>query len=249
MRWRVSVSSLPDDSRLLQELLAPLGFSLIAEDSGDFLVGDIFEPEQSAEAVYKTATHLEEVASEIERGDPAAQCKFKTGSVFERAENGSWRQHAFAKLEARAFAIATATGILSVSTSNLSEEEGLRLEQRRKELEFRSLRERTVPKFASAFRYPHALQVQQLLRSELDPLTLGHIADIVEDDLGAAITQLSSRNQWTRFRRSINHPDVFGVNARHIVSSVEPPPDPMTLDEAQAFVRDIARQWLIIKGT
>jgi hypothetical protein len=250
MRWRVAISDFPNDPRLLRELLAPLAISLVAENDEHFLVGEPFELEQSAEAVHNIAIHLETVALEVKRGDSAARCSFKTGSVFERASGDSWRKHAFVTLQAGALAIATAVGVVTVGTSSaLSEEERRRLEQERKELEFRDLSQRTIPRFVSAVRYPNALQVQQLLHGDLDPLTLGHIGEIIENDLGGAIKQLVSKRQWTRFQRSINHPDVFGVNARHIVSNEQPPPNPMSLSEAQAFIRELASKWLILKSS
>jgi hypothetical protein len=62
--------------------------------------------------------------------------------------------------------------------------------------------------------------------------------------MGDAIRDLVSRNQLTRFHRSINHPEVYGDQARHITSGQEPPPKPMKLDEARTFIRNIAELWL-----
>jgi hypothetical protein len=71
-----------------------------------------------------------------------------------------------------------------------------------------------------------------------------HISELIEADIGGAMKDLISKNQLTRFERSINHPDVFGKHARHIVSNAEPPPNPMSLDEARDFIRDLATGYL-----
>jgi hypothetical protein len=244
MRWRVAISGLPDNVRLLSEIVDPLGISLVEVEGENFLVGDLFEAEESHSAVHNLALRLELIASEIERDDPAARCGFKSGPIFEYLADGSWRKHAFVTLAAHASARATASATLTVGSSPaLSEDERARLEQQRQEQEFQALCQRTIPRFVAAFHSERVRQVQQLLRGELDPLTLGHIAELIEDDLGGATRDLVSERQWTRFQRSINHPDVFGVNARHIVSKVTPPPDPMTLFEARAFIRELANQW------
>jgi hypothetical protein len=73
---------------------------------------------------------------------------------------------------------------------------------------------------------------------------MGHIADLIQDDTGSEMKNLVSDKQLTRFYRSINHPDVFGELARHIVSDDEPPPNPMSLEEARSFVRVLANRWM-----
>jgi hypothetical protein len=61
---------------------------------------------------------------------------------------------------------------------------------------------------------------------------------------GGAMKDLVSRNQLERFSRSINHPEVFGKDARHIVSKVEPPPKPMNIHEARKFVHGLVEFYL-----
>jgi hypothetical protein len=88
------------------------------------------------------------------------------------------------------------------------------------------------------------MQVQRLLQDDLNPQTMGHIADLIQDDIGGAMRDLVSGNQLTRFYRSINHPDVFGEQARHIVSKEEPPPKPMNIHEARKFVHGLVELYL-----
>ncbi len=75
-----------------------------------------------------------------------------------------------------------------------------------------------------------------------------HIAELIQADMGSAMKDLVSRNQMERFGRSINHPEVFGDESRHIISQQEPPPKPMRMDEARVFIRDLAARWLESKA-
>jgi hypothetical protein len=73
---------------------------------------------------------------------------------------------------------------------------------------------------------------------------LGHICDLIQDAQRGDLTGLTSDAQRIRFERSINHPAVLGLRARHAVSYEQPPQNPMTLDEATQFVRSLADKWL-----
>ena len=73
---------------------------------------------------------------------------------------------------------------------------------------------------------------------------MGHIADLIQDDTESEMKNLVSDIQLIRFNRFINHPDVFGEQARHIISKVEPPPNPMSLEEARTFIRALADRWM-----
>ena len=174
---------------------------------------------------------------------------FSIGSVLERTTGGGWRRHHFLEVndgiqlqEASHVALTVAPAV------RLSEEERQRLEAQRQEQEYQRLRATAVSRIAPALADDRALTVQRLVHGELTPISLGHVADLIQDELGALVTQLASTNQWMRFYRSINHPTVFGEKARHIVSKVEPPPNPMTLDEARLFIRDVASRWLKSKA-
>lgn len=53
-----------------------------------------------------------------------------------------------------------------------------------------------------------------------------------------------SKRSITRFSRSANHPVVAGDAARHGHSDEEPPPQPMTLLEAQAWLKGLLHCWI-----
>ena len=73
---------------------------------------------------------------------------------------------------------------------------------------------------------------------------LGHIVDLVQNECRGSMGKYATRNQLRRFSHSINHPDVFGLKARHAVSAEESPPNPMGYAEAREFARSIGALWL-----
>jgi hypothetical protein len=74
------------------------------------------------------------------------------------------------------------------------------------------------------------------------------IYEIIESSVGGEDALVSkewtSRNQISRFTRTAGHPKVAGDEARHGVSTVEPPPNPMTPAEAWTFIGSLLNQWL-----
>jgi len=87
---------------------------------------------------------------------------------------------------------------------------------------------------------------------ELNPVNLYKLYEIVRDDVGneSAMIQRNwaTRNQLSAFRRSMNHPAASGAGARHARMEEDPPTDPMSEDQARAFVRGLLRAWLTAKG-
>lgn len=92
-----------------------------------------------------------------------------------------------------------------------------------------------------------AEKVLRLLSRE--PRTWGdlyRIFELIERRAGSTMYEQgwTSRNAAERFARSANSPQVSGDDARHAYDRTDPPPNPMSIDDAQQFVRHLARQWL-----
>lgn len=103
-----------------------------------------------------------------------------------------------------------------------------------------------VALIGAALENPTVLKVMELLSiKEPSPTELGHIFDLVK---GACpkkdLSPFANDAQINRFGHSINHPEVFGLTARHAVSRQQPPADPMTYDEARLFARRVGESWL-----
>jgi len=245
MRWRVEVSDLNGDHRLLRDVLRELSITLLEEEDRRSLVSDEFEVLDTPGEVHELASRVQSIIEEATKGDPAIQLSFKIGSVIEETRDGGRRKHAFLTVAAGHFRMTGHVANLEVGTlAEVSEDERRHLEEEQREREYQQLRHKALSRIVSAFRDERALQVQRLLQGELTPHTMGHIADLIQDDIGSAMRDLVPDKQLSRFYRSINHPDVFGEQARHIVSNVEPPPNPMSLEEARNFVRGLANHWM-----
>lgn len=244
MKWRVQVADVAGGRRLFGEVLHGLSIDLLEEDDGLFLVSEAFETLDTAGEVHKLASRVQSTIEEAAKGIPEIQLGLKIGSVFEETASGR-RIHTFITVSTGHIGLTGQVATLKVEPAvQLSTDEQKRLEEEQGEREYQRSRRTALSRIISAFRDDRALQIQRLLCGELTPHTMGHIAELIQDDIGVGMTELASDKQLTRFERSINHPHVFGEQARHIVPKVEPPPKPMSLEEARDFIRGLADRWM-----
>lgn len=249
MKWRVEISDVQGNLRLLGDVLGGLSMTLLEEDQGPFLVSEQFEALHTPGEVHELASGVQSIIEEETKGEAAMQLSFTIGSVIEETRDGSRRKHRFLSAEPGHYGLTGHAATMKVEPSaKASDDERRRLEEEHSEREYQRLRREALTRIVSAFRDDRALQVQRLLQVELTPQTMGHIADLIQSDIGSRMGDLVPDKQLTRFYRSINHPDVFGQQSRHIVSNVQPPPDPMNLEEARNFVRSLANRWMARKA-
>jgi hypothetical protein len=240
-RWRVEISQVVGNERLLRDVLLALEIDIV-EGNTRFLVSRTFEVLDTAADVQALVTRVQITLAEVARRHAEIAAGFSIGRIIENRAEGPEITHVIVPITGVG-AIALAGAMMAASGYvGLSPEEVKRLEEQRIEQEYQQLRRTATALVVSAFRDVRARQVQRLLDGDPTPKTIGDVADLIEADIGE-LTALVSDKQLTRFRRSINHPDIFGEDARHIVSAQLPPPNPMTLDEARAFIRDLAQRW------
>jgi hypothetical protein len=209
-----------------------------------------FEALQTAAQVYELASKVQSILTEVTRDDPDIAMTFQVGQVLEVVANGELRKYVFAALRATSFSFASIHPTLIVGPGpSLCDADRKRAEKEQKEQAYLNKRRKATRRFVSAFTDDRALRVQRLLRNGLTTQSMWHIFELIQDDMGGAIKDLVSHNRRTRFKRSINHPLAFGQQARHVISKEEPPAEPMSLDEARAFVQDLAARWLEIKAS
>ena len=82
---------------------------------------------------------------------------------------------------------------------------------------------------------------------EHDWAKLYHLLEIVEASVGRnGITDAgwATKRQLKRFRHTANSPEAAGDAARHGRERTQPPPRPMTLNDARELTRRVVRQWL-----
>lgn len=81
---------------------------------------------------------------------------------------------------------------------------------------------------------------------------LYRLYEVIEANVGGekALVQhgWSSSRGASRFKHSANSVEVAGDGARHGKEPTDPPAKPMTLEDADVFVRDLLARWLASKG-
>jgi hypothetical protein len=70
------------------------------------------------------------------------------------------------------------------------------------------------------------------------------VFEVIEHRGGARAGGVMSRNQATRFTRTANHQEAAGHGARHARSSADPPPEPMSILEAEQLLGRLLTAWI-----
>lgn len=253
MRWLVELCNTAGSERLLSDILRRFSLEVIEMDGVKYLRGKPLEGNSAPQEVYAVAKRIEDILKESATRPPYPEASFSVGGkVLDLSVPEPARTCIFVRGASSVQANYSSGGAVSVGPTVAmtdeerlrQEEERLRQEKEQREHEYQRVLELTSVAVLSAFADENALMVQRLLAAPLQPLELGHIAEIIESDLGGLKRNLASIAEWTRFNRSINHPVVFGQAARHIVTSQDPPPRPMDLGEATAFIRRVSAEWL-----
>ena len=77
------------------------------------------------------------------------------------------------------------------------------------------------------------------------PPTWGFLYNVYElSKQQPELKKWTSQGERTRFQRTANSFTAAGSSARHAVEKTVPPPNPMTLAEARAFIRRILDEWV-----
>ena len=249
MRWQVEISDLTGDLRLLADVLKELSLTVGEHEGKLLLSGPKIESMATPSEVHAYVQRVSEIIREVVKHAPGIELGFSVGAVLQKTASGTSRHHFVVVSDMVHFHDIAHVEVVKCPTATApSEEELRRQEELLKERQYQELRLTAISRVISAVKHERALAVQRLLNQEATPQVLGHIADIIKDDLGSGLYALASKNQMSRFYRSINHPNIFGEKARHIVSYDEPPPNPMNLAESTAFIRELARAWLNLKS-
>ncbi|MFT3758851.1 hypothetical protein [Thauera sp.] len=248
MKWKVELRNISGDRRLLADVLSKLSITLIGDNQDTYFTGTVLDRLETPSDVRKYASRLQLIVHHASTYEPRINLGFKIGCIMETMPCGPDKQHYFLKIRDAVHTQYVTRAALTVTPDeSISVEERQLMKEQCAEREYQERRLIAANRIVSAAIDNRAYTAQRLLAGDLLPLSLGHIADLIKDDLGSRITDLASNNEWKRFYRSINHPDVFGENARHIVSKDDPPPNPMTLSEARNFIHRVTEKWLAAK--
>ena len=193
-----------------------------ADADGTYLVGELLEACSDSAAVYQTAeTLLDEMHAVICLLDPGIR-RPTIGVVLRENDAG--------KRTGTIYASATIGGRSKVRATLTVEGAA-----------------NTPPSETQAQLLLAAAQVNRHLRIGLSLLAMPHVSwphlyralEEIEASLGKKVNDagVCSSNERERFTRSANSGEVAGKEARHRIGKFDPPLQPMTLRDAQAFVR------------
>lgn len=245
MRWWIEIIDIVGDKRFLADLLTGLNITLDLQENRIYFTSDQFELLSTNTEVWEVAKRIRDIVSEVSNGFPDARMSFQLGDYYEQREDGSRCTYEVAYSGSLSPGRGCVDGGTSTVTpiQEITEEERARLEAERLEREYQEKLALVSSRVVSAFRDERALKVYRFLQQDLTPTRMYHIYELIRDDFGGNMNNLASDKDWTRFTRSVNHQEVFGDDSRHIASKEKPPANPMSLDEAQAFISRVADSW------
>lgn len=193
--------------RLLKDVLKELSLKVEEQEGHLLLSGLQLETMETPSEVNAYVRRVSDIAAEVSKHPPSIELGFSVGAVLQKTESGTSRHHFLVVSDAVHLHMATHVALIRGTPADaLSEEELRRQEEAQRERQYQELRSSAVARLVSAVKHERALTVQRLLSQEATPQVLGHIADIIKDDLGSDMYALASKNQMSRFYRSINLP-------------------------------------------
>lgn len=248
MQWFIEVTDIAGDRALVDALLRRAGYELTAEEPVRFrklLSHPKYREYATASEVHADAKHLVETLRRFSELEGTAM-GIGIGAIQSKQPDGRVNKHIFAEGQTAISVTMSGIGTVTVTSNpDIAEEERQRLIEEAEVKAAERKRMSIIRRASAALQRPRILEVMKLMNIPKPTTTeLGHIIELVQDECGGGIGKYASRNQLKRFDRSINHPDIFGLEARHAVSAEEPPPKPMDYAEAKEFARNIGALWL-----
>ena len=245
MRWAVEIQRTSLDRQNVEDLLRGLGFDVVDTDQGFAFTSEQMDCSQVAADAFELAKKVRAAMTGPSEVDP----EFQLGSVWDFSVDPP-RRHAI--LEAQGIVIRAFLGRASLSVgppNGLTSAELQEWEKRQAEAEYEALLERQRAKLEPAFRSERASKVLELLAKDIQTgETLYKIYELAEghpSNRKSFQMQLNiDRTEFQRFKDAVHNPAVSGDWARH--AYMDPPKSdrPMSPDEAEHFVRNIAHEWL-----
>lgn len=252
MRWSVEILDVVDDEELLMQILGRVGYKLQTLNDqgfqGSVLHHQKYDNFEAANQVHDDSKNLADMIRRFSEVD-GTKLGIQFGPVRQHNADGSTNRYTFAEvhiaLGAMSMAASMAATVTVTQNPAISEEERQRLAEEAAARAEEQRKIAIVRRALAALQQPGVLEVMKLMNIP-EPTTteLGHIVDLVQDASGGNLSKYTSTKQLRRFYHSINSPTVFGLGARHAVAKTDPPAEPMSLKEAQAFAHSVGRAWL-----
>jgi hypothetical protein len=244
MKWAIEIQKNNLEARNLGDLLSGLGFSLIDGIDYPAFTSAAVNDCDTAQDVFEIAKQIRDAFTGPAQIDPT----FTLGSVIDYSNDPPGR-HAF--FEALSLKLKITVKPLTITISppkDLSGDDLEKWKEEQAEREYQTKLENQRSKFEPAYRDSSAAKMLELL-SIKDPSaeTIYKIYELAE---GHTIRKSFHaqfgiiKNQFDRFRDAVHNPTVTGDWARHAVGELPRTGNPMSRDEAEQFVRQIASKWL-----
>jgi hypothetical protein len=245
MKWAVEIQKTGLEHRNLVDLLHGLGFQLVDGVDFEALYSPHFDDLGSAAEVWAEAKKVRNAFTGPASIDP----ELILGAVIDYSA-GERKRHAFLEVDSIHTKMTLGSPTLTeLPPPNLSPEELKEWEDKRAEQNYQAKLESQMGKLEPVFLEPRAAKVLELLSKENQTgVTLFKIYEIME------ISHLNRKNfqqqfnisiyEFRRFGDAVHNRRVSGDLARHANEDPPKTSNPMTISEAETFIRRLVKEWL-----
>jgi hypothetical protein len=236
MRWRVALAGDPFDLEELRAHVTSPHMRVVREGETYFIESAAFEALSTSDDVFQEAQgHLPLINAAARLDRPSYMDATLSGAIIETTAEGA-KHHAHVvtdtiRLRSKVDAVIVSTGEQPPRPpppppppppGSTAADKWLAL----------AARDPDAAKALSFWAKPH------------DWATLYKVWEIIRDGEEVQNKGWASGNEITRFTRTANHQEAAGDDARHSRLKADPPPNPMTLGEADGFIGRLLRTWL-----
>ena len=246
MKWAIEIQKTSLERRNLSDLLDGLGFKLVEGIQYPAFTSTEMDACPTATDAFEKAKALRAALKGPTQVDP----EFALGSVIDYSSNPP-KGHAF--IEVDSCVVTTSVGNLSVSISPPKGLSGAELERWKadyEEQQYQAKLEGQRSKLEPAFFNARAAKVLELLSIDSPSgETIYKIYELIEEAHGSNRTNFHRQfsilpGEFDRFRDAVHKASVHGDWARHATHEPPDTSNPMSKNQAETFVGDIAAKWL-----
>lgn len=250
MKWAVEIQKSSLERRNLSDLLEGLGFKLVKGIDFDAFTSPLINECNTASEVWLIAEWLREAF----RGPTKIDSEFALGSVIDYSTIEPRRHHFLepAHLTTGAPTLGKPT-LATPPPSGLAEDQLAKWRTERVELEYQVKLEAQRQKLEPAFWSSRASKVLKLLAIEKHTgETLYKIYELMEGTSNRSNRSnfherfAISEEEFKRFTDTVHNPAVTGDWARHAIEGKPKTDNPMSIPEAERFVRHLADRWMAL---
>lgn len=245
MKWAVEIQKSSLSRRNLADLFDGLGYELVESSDMLALTSPEWEKLDDAKEVWEDAEKVRAVM----KGPAQTDSDFTLGEVVDYSTHPPRRTVIFRtslpKLNITPFATVVEFG----PSDDLSDAELVEWTERREEEKYQLELEAQLATLEPAFKEPKAARVLELFNlPHQDGQSLWKIYELIEDnapDRNVVLSQLGTcRPEFERFSDAVHNERANGSFARHAKDEKLKTSGPMMPQEAEQYIRRIAKTWL-----